>query len=453
MDPEFVAILQKLVAERGKEILLNTAKCKALLSDYTRNEHKKESRLLLQALDTGVQKAIDTADNITICKLQQVRILSEDYSLAEEKAEEVVDTLALVLRGDTTKTEILVASPQPTFPAQTASGIESVTGLANKLAWLQTNAQSNGSYVIDINADESIGPQTLSYSGRSGITITLRGLGSIRTISLSSNGSLFTVESGVTFILDSNVSLRGHSDNNMPLISVNKGGTLIMNIGAKISGNTYPYGGGVCVDIDGTFTMKGGEISGNSAYAHGGGVEVYGNFEMTGGKISGNVTDSHAGGVYIGNKGKFTMKGGEISGNSAYAHGGGVEVYGNFEMTGGKISGNTADWAGGVCVDGGTFTMKDGEISGNTASNKYHLGGSGGGVCVQCNGTFTKIGGTIYGFNVLNANRNRAKIINGGHAVHVYRTKDGTTSRREKTAGPGDILDSTKDGKAGGWGI
>jgi len=56
MDPDFIAILQKLIAEQGKEILLNTAKCKAFLSDYTRGEYKKESRLLLQVLDAGVQK-------------------------------------------------------------------------------------------------------------------------------------------------------------------------------------------------------------------------------------------------------------------------------------------------------------------------------------------------------------------------------------------------------------
>jgi tetratricopeptide (TPR) repeat protein len=100
MDLEFIAILQKLITEQGKETLLNTAKCKALLSDYTRNEYKKESRLLLQALDAGVQKAIDKAENITICRKQQIRQLHEEYGLDEKVAADVVDTLALVLRGD-----------------------------------------------------------------------------------------------------------------------------------------------------------------------------------------------------------------------------------------------------------------------------------------------------------------------------------------------------------------
>jgi hypothetical protein len=106
MSPEFIAILQKLVAEQGRETLFNTARCKSFLADYTRNEFKKESRLLLLALDAGVQKAIDTTDNITICKKQQIRVLREDHFMAEELAVDVVDALALVLKGDTSRTEI-----------------------------------------------------------------------------------------------------------------------------------------------------------------------------------------------------------------------------------------------------------------------------------------------------------------------------------------------------------
>jgi len=35
MNPEFIAILKKLVTEQGKEVLFNSAKCKAFLADYT----------------------------------------------------------------------------------------------------------------------------------------------------------------------------------------------------------------------------------------------------------------------------------------------------------------------------------------------------------------------------------------------------------------------------------
>jgi tetratricopeptide (TPR) repeat protein len=106
MNPEFVVILQKLIAEQGVEPLLNTARCKAFLADYTRGEYKKESRFLLQALDAGVQKAIDKAENITICKKQQIRLLNEDYGLDEKIAADVVNTLVLVLRGDDQKSDV-----------------------------------------------------------------------------------------------------------------------------------------------------------------------------------------------------------------------------------------------------------------------------------------------------------------------------------------------------------
>jgi uncharacterized protein with PIN domain len=103
MNTEFIDILKKLVAEQGKEALLNPAKCKAFLADYTHGEYKKESRLLLQSLDAGVQKAIDTTNELEICKKQQTRVLQEEYFLASETAADVVETLALVLREDKQK--------------------------------------------------------------------------------------------------------------------------------------------------------------------------------------------------------------------------------------------------------------------------------------------------------------------------------------------------------------
>jgi tetratricopeptide (TPR) repeat protein len=105
MNKNFITILQQLVAEQGKEALLNPARCKAFLADYTRGDYKKESRLLLQALEAGVQKAIITTVELEICKLQQARVLHEEHFLTAEAAADVVDTLALVLRGEAPKTQ------------------------------------------------------------------------------------------------------------------------------------------------------------------------------------------------------------------------------------------------------------------------------------------------------------------------------------------------------------
>jgi len=127
MDKGFIDILQKLTAEQGKEALLNPVKCKAFLADYTKGEYKKESRLLLQALETGVQKEIITTQELEICKKQQARLLQDEYFLAAEIASDVVDTLVLFLRGETPKTLpqtpqiITQLSPSPTPIVQTPS--------------------------------------------------------------------------------------------------------------------------------------------------------------------------------------------------------------------------------------------------------------------------------------------------------------------------------------------
>jgi uncharacterized repeat protein (TIGR02543 family) len=316
--------------------------------------------------------------------------------------------------------------------------------LADKLAWLQTNAQSNESYILQVNANESIAPHTLSYSDRSNITITIAGVGANRTINLSSNGAMFSVYSGVTLVLDNNIILRGRSDNNGSTVYVNSNGTFIMN-GGTISGNTYAggegggvswsgYGGGVFVD--GTFIMNGGTISGNTAGGfdgEGGGVVVNRNatFIMNGGTISGNTAGGYGGGgvsIRSGSStgtfvdGTFTMNGGTISGNSAdasayqqrFSHGGGVYLRGTFTMNSGTISGNSANgengrgFGGGVYVSalsyvGSLFIMNGGTISGNSSGNGN---GDGGGVYVAGQyrdsntvaGTFRMVTGTIYGY-------------------------------------------------------
>jgi tetratricopeptide (TPR) repeat protein len=104
MEQGFIDILKKLVGEQGKTALTDAKKTKAFLADYTKNEYKKESRLLLQAVEAGVAKAIDGADELEPCKKAQIRELEEDHALATEVAADIVNTLALVLRGDTTVT-------------------------------------------------------------------------------------------------------------------------------------------------------------------------------------------------------------------------------------------------------------------------------------------------------------------------------------------------------------
>jgi uncharacterized repeat protein (TIGR02543 family) len=322
-----------------------------------------------------------------------------------------------------------------------AVSVPSGSSLEESLTWISNNAVEGGLYIITLKNNETIAPRTLSYNGKN-VTVILVGSTSDRTVSLSANGSIFTVGSGVTLTLGANLTLRGRTDDTGSLVRVNSGGTLVMNTKSKISGNTASSGGGVYVN-GGAFTMTGGEISGNA----GGGVYVYsGTFTMYGGKI----TSNSGGGVGVYSFGTFIMDGGEISGNTASNYGGGVVLSGGvFTMNDGKISGNTASFGGGVYIyygnlslgvyQAGWFTMTGGEISGNTGGGVY--------VNVYNGGGFTKSGGgTIYGSDAASTLKNTATN-NDGHAVYVYDGK----KKRNTTAGAGVNMDSSKSGAAGGW--
>ena len=280
--------------------------------------------------------------------------------------------------------------------------------LADQFTWLQAFAQSGGFYLIEVTNDTSLAPQWLDFPGGSDITVTLRGDGPMRTVSLSGSGSLFWVGGGVTLVLDDSITLNGIHDNTHPLVWVSYGGSLVMNAGSRIVGNTNigagPRGAGVNVAAGGVFTMNGGEISNNhstdyaTAWPGGGGVLVSSSgyadtdarFTMNGGTITGNTTVWQGGGVAI-YHGTFVMYDGSITGNTSYSGGGGVFVAdsGTFAMYGGAISNNhTAEWGGGVFAQG-SFTMYTGAtISGNTAS-------AAGGAYASWVGTFVMYGGAI----------------------------------------------------------
>jgi hypothetical protein len=285
------------------------------------------------------------------------------------------------------------------------------SSLAEKLAWIDKNAESEGNYLIELDADESIDPVTLRYGDRTYITITLKGVDENRTISLSSNGGLFTVGSGVTLVLEDNITLQGHSGNNAPLVYIPSGGKLVMNTGSTITGNTNTTGSNAGVNVWGNFTMNGGTISNHTGFS----------------------------GVFVSSNGIITMNGGTISDNI----GRGVHMWGAFIMNDGTISGNTAgEYGGGVTWSANsTFTMSGGTITGNTA--KY-----GGGV--DTNGTFTKTGGTITGSD--SENGNIATQSNSGNAIFAGIWNGSSFNNlklKETTSDPADNL--SYDGSTGAF--
>jgi uncharacterized repeat protein (TIGR02543 family) len=331
--------------------------------------------------------------------------------------------------------------------------------LDEALTCLSLSAVDGGAYTITLKRNETIAPRTLYYASKT-VSITIKGDSTNRTVSLSSNGSLFTIGSGVTLTLDNNVTLQGRSNNSNSLVLVESGGTLVMNTGSKVSDNRIDTldetGGGVHVSAAGKFTMNGGTISGNvtTSASGGGGVQVSatGKFTMNGGTISGNATSSYGGGGVQVRSGTFVMNGGTISGNATFFSfssygGGGVYVTGGiFTMSGGTISDNTAGRrGGGVHVSAGTFNMAGGAISGNTAA-EY-----GGGVYVtgtEYGSTFNKTAGIIYGdtntTHTEGSTENTAE--SDGHAVYV---NSSPAKKRNTTAGTGVTLNS--GGYSDGW--
>jgi TPR repeat protein len=131
LDQAFIDILKQLVKEHGSAALKDAKKCKALLADYTRNEYKKQSRLLVLTVEEGIPKIIEGAQDLAACKKAQIRELEEEHGLNSVFAADIVNLLALVLRGDKTVT----VSPTVVIPAQSPpvqQKVDSTTLPSNK---------------------------------------------------------------------------------------------------------------------------------------------------------------------------------------------------------------------------------------------------------------------------------------------------------------------------------
>jgi hypothetical protein len=228
-----------------------------------------------------------------------------------------------------------VEPPLPVTEKDTKVPGESLT---EKLAWLESNADSRNIYILEVNANENIAPRTFEYTGATNINIVIRGVGENHpTIRLSEHGTMFTVKTNVMLVLDGNITLMGHSQNTGPMINVD-GGLFWMRTGTNVSGNDRGSGNGGGVYVgSGAFKMTGGTVSGNTA-ENGGGVYVNSASKITlpGGIISGNTANT-GGGVYLENGSSMYPTDNSIAtitGNVARKNGGGMYVAnGNANIT------------------------------------------------------------------------------------------------------------------------
>jgi hypothetical protein len=331
--------------------------------------------------------------------------------------------------------------------------VENSTELNNALTSIRDASETIATILI--SASFSSSPVSLTDSGYNGKTIILRG-GGIQEISLSAQGSLFTI--GTTAVAPvftlRDITLKGINNNNAPLLKLNNG-DLIMELGAVVTGNTVSivsssreviinttasaHGGGVYV-VGGSFIMKGNaSISGNTTSA-----SASSSFHNSSFSASAN---SYGGGVYI-TGGNFTMQNNaSISGNTAYAYASGYNI-------------STAAYGGGVYIAGGRFTIQaNASVSGNIASASINgrdgyidYANSYGGGIYAANGTFlilqgdcliTENGAIAYNENNNNDFSNSLYSYGGGVYVHgggnLTKT-DGTISNRNYAGGSGNAI-------------
>jgi len=80
MNKEFVILADKIIKERGKNILLNSKLTKALFMDYSGNEYKKELNLLIKTIELEFPDKIITSDNLDItCKILTKQLIDEHF--------------------------------------------------------------------------------------------------------------------------------------------------------------------------------------------------------------------------------------------------------------------------------------------------------------------------------------------------------------------------------------
>ena len=80
MNKEFVILADKIIKERGKNILLNSKLTKALFMDYSGNGYKKELNLLIKTIELEFPDKIITSDNLDItCKILTKQLIDEHF--------------------------------------------------------------------------------------------------------------------------------------------------------------------------------------------------------------------------------------------------------------------------------------------------------------------------------------------------------------------------------------
>jgi formylglycine-generating enzyme required for sulfatase activity len=119
MEQGFIDIVTKMYQEQGAAALTDPAQFKKFFSDYVGAAYKQEAKLLRAVAEAGAGKFIAEAANLAAIKTDLVKRLDTEYFISPAAAAEAVDLLALVLRGDRSKTvvEAVAQAPMTQTPA------------------------------------------------------------------------------------------------------------------------------------------------------------------------------------------------------------------------------------------------------------------------------------------------------------------------------------------------
>jgi hypothetical protein len=362
-----------------------------------------------------------------------------NYTFTGVDADDFFHTDAAAINNLADSGVITIRFPSCGFPTSPSTDISfgPVTAADSALK-LMNDKKNESNLSVDLSANdigELVVPVVLEAGINSPAQVVINGNG--RVLNLQGTGTLITVATGVTLILQ-DITLAG-DNNDAPLVEIRtggklilgsgvtlrenqnitgdaggvwvNGGELIMNAGAEIKDMVAKLGGGVLVSNNGVFNMIDGTIQENAAsdnYSGGGVLVDGGSFIMSDGAIKAN-TNTFApldatlhytgGGVFVAN-GEFIMKAGSIQDNTGYGAGGvglinnSAGKNGTFTMHNGSIQGNTSNtnssssaygygpYGGGVLNFKSTFIMNNGNIKENSfkGTSSYNSNGGGGGV-------------------------------------------------------------------------
>lgn len=208
---------------------------------------------------------------------------------------------------------------QPAIPSSQLTNPSSGNILEKAHTYINNHADQ---YILALNSDISNPALTISTPY---YQLTIIGLSSEKTITLTGTGSLFTIGvasgsvSTIALSIGNNIALAGVTDNKNPLVFVRNGASFNMSGTSKITGNTS----------DGTAYVSETNNAGYGAAA----VHVDGaTFNMSGGSITGNTNNrttdkiSSAGAVYVEARGTINLSG-NAQINSNTNSGGTADVY------------------------------------------------------------------------------------------------------------------------------